>query len=306
MVNWGALPSATGAGRYLIEDARAFHVLSTERAVTRWAVPGGAGAGLLAVGAPAFGTARRPAASQSRATMTRGCADFGGVQFTPLPGSAAEVHELAARWTAARGPGATILEGRHATEAAITAQAEGREIVHLASHAFAIAGRCFPAAERARLPHGAAMVRQADALLTLCGLACADANAGLHEGSGGADGILTAGEIAHLDLEGVRWMVLSACRTGVGTPLDGEGVFGLRRGVEIAGAGTLIMSLWSVDDAATREWMEALYIARLDEQRDTVDAWHTATRRVLASRRARGAATHPAFWGAFVAAGDWH
>ena len=74
------------------------------------------------------------------------------------------------------------------------------------------------------------------------------------------DGILTAEEVAALDLGGVEWAVLSACDTGVGEIKAGEGVFGLRRAFQIAGVRTVIMSLWAVDDQAARRWMRALYV----------------------------------------------
>ncbi len=119
------------------------------------------------------------------------------------------------------------------------------------------------------------------------------------------DGVLTAEEIAALDLGGVEWAVLSACDTGVGEMKAGEGVLGLRRAFGEAGAGTLIMSLWSVDDEATREWMQALYEARLVEKMSTAEAVREASLTVLRRRRAAGESTHPFYWAAFVAAGDW-
>jgi CHAT domain-containing protein len=83
-------------------------------------------------------------------------------------------------------------------------------------------------------------------------------------------------------------------------------VFGLRRAFQVAGARTLIMSLWSVEDEATREWMKALYEARLSKGLDTAASVRAASVVVLRERRARGESTHPCYWGAFVAAGDWH
>ena len=100
--------------------------------------------------------------------------------------------------------------------------------------------------------------------------------------------------------------MLSACDTGVGEIRAGEGVFGLRRAFQVAGARTVIMSLWSVDDQATRAWMRALYEGRFAAQAwPRADAVHQASLTVLRDRRARGLSAHPFYWAAFVAAGDW-
>jgi CHAT domain-containing protein len=73
----------------------------------------------------------------------------------------------------------------------------------------------------------------------------------------------------------------------------------------MAGARTVIMSLWSVDDDSTRLWMHALYEGRLKRNLSTAVATREASLSVLRARRAAGRSTHPFFWGAFVAAGDW-
>lgn len=119
------------------------------------------------------------------------------------------------------------------------------------------------------------------------------------------DGILTAEEVASLDLSSVEWAVLSACDTGLGEIREGEGVFGLRRAFQVAGARTLIASLWGMDDAAIREWMRKLYEARLGRGMPTVEAAREASVEVLRERRGRGESTHPFYWGAFLATGDW-
>jgi CHAT domain-containing protein len=141
--------------------------------------------------------------------------------------------------------------------------------------------------------------------LLLSGLALAGANQRRTAAADEEDGILTAEEIAAMDLSGVEWAVLSACDTAVGEIQAGEGVFGLRRAMSIAGVRSLIMSLWSVDDEATREWMHALYEARFRRGLDTVEATRVAGLSVLEARRRAGQDTHPLYWSAFVAVGDW-
>ena len=98
--------------------------------------------------------------------------------------------------------------------------------------------------------------------------------------------------------------MLSGCDTGTGRVLSGEGVLGLRRAFQVAGARTLIMSLWRVEDAAAAEWMRRLYEAH-SKGLSTAEAMRGASRGVLQARRAKGKSTHPYTWGPFIAAGDW-
>ena len=73
------------------------------------------------------------------------------------------------------------------------------------------------------------------------------------------DGILTAQEISQFDLRGIDFVVLSACETGMGDIVKGEGVFGLQRGFKKAGVKTILMSLWRVSDVSTEMLMTEFY-----------------------------------------------
>jgi CHAT domain-containing protein len=82
-------------------------------------------------------------------------------------------------------------------------------------------------------------------------------------------------------------------------------VFGLRRAFQVAGVRTVIMSLWPVDDEASRRWVRALYANRLTNGMSTVDAVHAAILEQQQQRREASLSTHPFHWPGFVAAGDW-
>ena len=109
-----------------------------------------------------------------------------------------------------------------------------------------------------------------------------------------------------MDLRGVEWMVLSGCDTGVGRIRSGEGVLGMRRAFQVAGAGAIVMSLWPVDDVATRQWMQALYRARYRDRSSSTDAVRSANAAILQDRRAHRQSVHPFYWAGFVVSGTWH
>jgi len=132
------------------------------------------------------------------------------------------------------------------------------------------------------------------------GLALAGANTWLTQGNPpveAEDGILTAEDVTGLDLLATEMVVLSACETGLGEIRAGEGVFGLRRAFVLAGARTLVMSLWKVPDQETQELMEDFYRRVLDGQ-SRADALREAQ---LAIREKH---PDPLYWGAFICQGD--
>lgn len=102
-----------------------------------------------------------------------------------------------------------------------------------------------------------------DQSLLRCGLCFAGANQAFTGDSlpadGQDDGILNALEIAQMDLRGLDLVVLSACQTALGDIIVGQGVFGLQRGFKKAGANSILMSLWEVDDEVTSKFMIEFY-----------------------------------------------
>ncbi|MGW0827156.1 CHAT domain-containing protein [Streptomyces sp. NPDC002845] len=132
------------------------------------------------------------------------------------------------------------------------------------------------------------------------GLALAGANTWLAGGEPpheAGNGVVTAADLAAADLSGTRLVVLSACDTALGETRTGEGVFGMRRAVSLAGARTLVMSLWKVPDKQTRELMTEFY-AQVMAGAAVAEALTTA-RRVQ-----RVKYPHPIYWAAFVCQGD--
>jgi CHAT domain-containing protein/Tfp pilus assembly protein PilF len=319
LVSFSSLP--VGADGYLVEAGPLVHYLSAERDVVSTSEAITSGKGLLAIGGPAFDGAEpkvarasstdRPSASRTRSA----CGSFETLRFDPLPAAEIEAWDVAALWESRAQSGdtprepAVHLSGAEASEAAFKQDAPGMRVLHLATHGFFLGGECASGLERSRgikfveEPAPTAGVQLSPLLLS--GLALAGANRRAEAGESEEDGILTAEEIASLDLSGVEWAVLSACDTGVGEIQAGEGVFGLRRAIQVAGVRTLVMSLWPVDDESTRSWMLAFYRARLFDERQTPEALRQASLSVIQQRRENGESAHPFFWAAFVAAGGW-
>ena len=335
LVSFAALP--VGEKRYMIETGPIIHYLSAERDLASAGSKPPAGRGLLAVGGPAFndGTvfvgasrrgsplvptrpdaARKPAGGSRSGATDADCETLQSLRFPPLDASRMEVRDVARLWTETP---VEILENRLATERAFKRDAPGHLVLHLATHGFFVGSDCVPSNGRSvagtatgtgRTTPATQLGRSRQRALTVnplvrSGLALAGANRRTSAGPDEDDGILTAEEVSALNLEGVEWAVLSACDTGLGEVKAGEGVFGLRRAFQVAGVRTVIMSLWSVDDDATRLWMRALYQSRLQQHLTTVESVRAASLTILHDRRTRNQGTHPFYWAAFVAAGDW-
>jgi CHAT domain-containing protein/tetratricopeptide (TPR) repeat protein len=254
-------PAAPGGGRYLVE-AKPVHTAASATVfaeVKKLRRPQRQ-ARLFALGDPDYGSA---GSARSRALRER------GLDLLPLPGPRREVQTIERLYPA----GSRVLLGADATEEG--ARKAGREpsLLHFASHAVADAASPLDSALILSLP--------------------------AEWKPGQPNGLLQAWEI----LEQVRLdadlVALSACGTALGQEMSGEGVLGLTRAFQYAGARTVLASLWAVSDESTALLMGRFYDGL--RQGQTKDA---ALRRAQVEML-RGARSHPALWAAFQLSGDW-
>lgn len=290
LVNFAALP--IGKVSYLMETGPLLHILSAERDLRQSASPASGSGQMLALGRPAFDS--KPAPDTIAANLFRGarsdCQAFASLDFADLPGSALEAQSVLKVWKA-RGNSGIALTGEHATESAFKEMAAGKRVIHLATHGFFLGSGCI------------SQSGLEDPLLR-SGLALAGANRRNSVGASQDDGILTAEEVASLNLSSAELVVLSGCDTGSGEVRAGEGVLGLRRAFQVAGAHNLIMSLWPVTDDGAREWMTSLYRARFGSGHNTAASVREASLAQLRARRAANLSTHPFYWAGFISVGE--
>lgn len=244
--------------------------------------------------------------------------------FTPLSGTRGELASINKIYRDAFGSdGITTLERMEATESRLRTEAPRHKYLHVATHGFFA-----PAALRSTLTESTdrrsssgnpsqQVAEYPPGLLS--GLAMAGANQTPIPGQD--DGILTATEVEQIDLRRTELVVLSACETGLGEVAGGEGLIGLQRAFQVAGAETVIASLWQVSDDATRSLMERFYENRLKKDLSPLESLREAQLWMLKEGPVRGlvrikdagqlsvqsenARTPPFYWAAFVLSGDW-
>ncbi len=235
---------------------------------------------------PVFRTAQ--AASPLEGTLSR--ADLSSQDWLPLPGTREEAEAILRLL-----PQAQLFLGAKATKERLL-QLSTPGVLHVATHGFFLEDAPAPESSRG-IGHFGALAdvvpaqRTSDPLLR-SGLVLAEAG---HPKPRGAV-LVTALELTGLDLWGTQLVVLSACDTGRGDVKPGQGVHGLRRAFTAAGAETVVMSLWKVNDETTRQLMDAYYRSLL-EGRGRATALREA---MLMLRHSR---PHPYFWAPFIALG---
>jgi CHAT domain-containing protein/Tfp pilus assembly protein PilF len=216
----------------------------------------------------------------------------------PLPGTRQEAEAIQRLL-----PQAQLFVGREATKDRLL-HLPTPAILHLATHGFFLENAPSPPRSRTvgstDLGEDPLAAPPPDPLLR-SGLLFAGAGASAPDASSSAhpppDSVLaTALELAGLNLWGTQLVVLSACDTGRGDVQLGQGVYGLRRAFMVAGAETVVMSLWKVNDETTRSLMEAYYTNLLAGQGRA-----TALREAM--RTVQRAQAHPYYWAPFIAMG---
>lgn len=251
--------------------------------------------------------------------------------WSKLPGTVSEIGKLTELFQKRFGAGTVqTLRGSRASESALRAKAGQATFLHLATHGFFAPPQLKSALVSA--DKGVALNLDQDLGLgrhsimglhpgLLSGLVLAGANRPPEEGQD--DGILTALEVAELDLSKVDLAVLSACQTGLGKVAGGEGLLGLQRAFQVAGARTVVASLWSIPDAATSQLMQRFYANLWDRKMGKLEALRAAQLWMLREGRqdpevqrglvlddqplapAADGRLPPYFWAAFVLSGAW-
>ncbi|MGH9552951.1 MAG: CHAT domain-containing protein, partial [Terriglobales bacterium] len=199
-----------------------------------------------------------------------------------------------------------FLTEQRALKSAVKAALPTVAVAHFATHGFATgdssgsgSGRSRSATIAIRAGDSVHFISAAKNPLLECGLYFAFPS----DWKGGASelpNVLTAEEIVGLDLSGCNHVTLSACQTGLGQGLNGQGVLGLRSAILSAGARSILMSLWSIDDESTRALMKRFYTHLWQDKMPKVEALAKAQQEIRANPRW----SDPKYWAGWVLAGD--
>ena len=233
--------------------------------------------------------------------------DWRGGKLEPLPGTAAEASTIQTLLQLGKNQ---IFVGSRATEENLFSLKSPWRL-HIATHGFFLKDQeevkqlTRPEMFMTTFDEQRFGLGQFENPLLRSGLALAGANTigQQHDSTQAYDGITTAYEISGMNLQGTDLVVLSACETGLGEVQNGEGVFGLRRAFQLAGAQTVVLSLWKVPDNETKELMIDFY-TRLKNGEGKSQALRHAELAMMRKQREQYGSAHPYFRGAFICAGN--
>jgi len=243
-------------------------------------------ASMLALGDVAYDVEAISPSSTSSLLAVRG---EKGAKWNRLPGTKSEVLSIENSFRKYFPSGNLVeLNQNKASEQSVRESAPKSRYLHFATHGFfadeSIKVEDFDQDGDKKMMVGEAATGENPGLLS--GLVLAGAN--LPPKGNGDDGILTASEVAELDLTGVELAILSACETGLGKTAGGEGIFGLQRAFQLAGARTVVASSWKVPDLSTKELMVRFYGNLWEKKMGKLEALREAQLWVMKEGKAAG------------------
>jgi CHAT domain-containing protein len=304
-------------GRYLVEN-HTIHYLSAGRDLLRMRTNAQTHVRLLAIGDPDFDAPvadrilklanRREtiAFSMDGGNMKRSrgahsnCQSVYDLHMQRLPGTRREIELI--RKNSIFGGNVVSLLDAEASEDNFKLLAPRASTIHLATHGYYLKTDC----SHRQIATGASPAGTMELKNPLLNSGLFLAGGNLHgQGADSAsleDGILTAEEISLMDLDGLELVVLSACETGLGDVQNGEGVYGLRRAFQAAGANSIVSALWSVPDEETSQLMQHLYKSSAEGIAERI---RQAQLTQISKMRRDGDPTHPYLWAGFISVGEW-
>ena len=302
-------------GHFLIEEF-ALQYLSSGRDIFRYHNGETQTMGLFAIGDPDYdapGYARAGDISTEGYVMAdrkysvprnirSGCGRLNEIFLGPLPGTRDEIKAVSSAWEESFREPIYAFFGPGASEENFKRKAPGCRAIHLATHGYFLDGSCRIDAPQDEHAQDNGWVGENPLLRSGLFLAGSNLHGAGSDSIGIEDGILTAYEVSAMDLEGTDLVVLSACETGLGDIQVGEGVYGLRRAFQMAGAHTVISALWPLSDQYVSELLGDLYRRKDISLAEVMRRMQLAR---IAGLRQKGQSDHPVSWAAFIAVGDW-
>ena len=306
-------------GKYLIEDYT-FNYLTAGRDVLGFGHVKGSGEKGLIMGDPDFdmqteekkSILKRLALHRStEQANTKRSSDMRDFHFKRLPGTKEEIKAIKGILGA---DNVAVYMDREAIEE-ILFKYKNPSILHLATHGFFLSD---PDINKPKNKSRGMAIKQVSLVskkmgealkiknpLLRSGIALAGANHTLkYDNLASNDGIVTAEKILGMKLRGTEMVVLSACETGLGEVKTGEGIYGLRRAFNQAGAKSLVMSMWAIPDRETKELMIHFYRNIRSGKMNRCQALRQAALKEMKIAMKRYGHTNPFFWGGFVFMGE--
>jgi CHAT domain-containing protein/tetratricopeptide (TPR) repeat protein len=300
----------TGTGKYVLEEKEIHFTSQSRDFIERKTNPATPPSDIVLFGAPNYNSLPNDSIVKATPQKERAGSNalkkdttqrfFSGNEITELPGTKEEVNNVASIADNNRLRVKTFL-GDNANESALK-NVYNPSILHIATHGFFIS-ESSSSDDGSKSRSGFANfsyedlknpLRRSGLLLSYCKQAFQQDRNKMNFSE---DGILTAEEAQNLHLDQTDMVVLSACETGLGEVKNGEGVYGLQRSFQTAGAKSVLMSLWTVSDEATERLMTLFY-----------SHWFKLKDRRMAFRQAqfdlKQKFPEPFYWGAFVMVGE--